>query len=83
MASPSSSFSTPESRRRSSPRALPTLTVQQGMEQPGAKAVLPTDEAQATREGAAAALTGVKKEAYFPSGASKPTALQKASRMSI
>jgi hypothetical protein len=76
-------FSSPTTRRRSSPPNLPTLIVEKKEMRPVEKAVLPTDEANVTREGATAALKGVHKQVYFPPGASRPTALQKASEMLI
>lgn len=57
---------------------LPTLVRKEGEERAsGGKPVLPTDEEPVVREGAQAALEGVNKRAYFPPGASRPTALQK------
>lgn len=55
------------------PDLLPKL-----IKAPVPKAVLPTEEDSTNREGAKAAQRGVNKVSYYPPGATRPTALQKA-----
>jgi hypothetical protein len=63
-------------RRNSPPEELPTLVP---AERPSkAVLLLPTEEEPMARAGAKAAHQGVSKQAYFPTGAWRPTALQKA-----
>lgn len=71
----------PSQTRRHNPE-LPALVRKEQQEGGGGPSgvLLPTDEEPHAREGAKAAVEGVAKRTYFPPGATRPTALQKAGR---